>query len=80
MDAVGATIACLEHPVPLLPLPTLPSFLPSSALPPITHPHQFFLYCVTLVVVAVPEGLPLAVTISLAYSMRQMMDDQCFVR
>ncbi|KXZ55354.1 hypothetical protein GPECTOR_3g484 [Gonium pectorale] len=43
-------------------------------------PVQFFLYCVTIVVVAVPEGLPLAVTISLAYSMRQMMDDQCFVR
>ena len=30
-------------------------------------PVQFFLYGVTIVVVAVPEGLPLAVTISLAY-------------
>lgn len=31
-------------------------------------------------VVAVPEGLPLAVTISLAYSMKQMMQDANFVR
>jgi calcium-translocating P-type ATPase len=34
----------------------------------------------TIVVVAVPEGLPLAVTISLAYSMHQMMADNNFVR
>jgi magnesium-transporting ATPase (P-type) len=31
-------------------------------------------------VVAVPEGLPLAVTISLAYSMGKMMRDNNFVR
>eukprot|EP00193_Tetraselmis_chui_P001343 CAMPEP_0177757266 /NCGR_PEP_ID=MMETSP0491_2-20121128/3551_1 /TAXON_ID=63592 /ORGANISM="Tetraselmis chuii, Strain PLY429" /LENGTH=954 /DNA_ID=CAMNT_0019272905 /DNA_START=321 /DNA_END=3185 /DNA_ORIENTATION=+ len=41
---------------------------------------DFFLYAVTIVVVAVPEGLPLAVTISLAYSMRKMMADNNFVR
>lgn len=29
---------------------------------------------------AVPEGLPLAVTISLAYSMKKMLIDQNFVR
>eukprot|EP01127_Copromyxa_protea_P020598 TRINITY_DN6911_c0_g1_i4.p1 TRINITY_DN6911_c0_g1~~TRINITY_DN6911_c0_g1_i4.p1 ORF type:complete len:1053 (-),score=180.11 TRINITY_DN6911_c0_g1_i4:446-3577(-) len=39
-----------------------------------------FIVAVTIVVVAVPEGLPLAVTISLAYSMKQMLDDQNFVR
>lgn len=39
-----------------------------------------FTLAVTIVVVAVPEGLPLAVTISLAYSMHKMMDDQNFVR
>ena len=33
-------------------------------------PLQFFIFAVTIVVVAVPEGLPLAVTISLAYSMK----------
>lgn len=45
---------------------------------PTTGPQWFevldmFLYAVTIIVVAVPEGLPLAVTISLAYSMRKMM-------
>lgn len=40
----------------------------------------FFIQAVTIIVVAVPEGLPLAVTISLAYSMRQMMSDQNLVR
>ncbi|KAJ3676858.1 hypothetical protein LUZ60_002582 [Juncus effusus] len=35
---------------------------------------------VTIVVVAVPEGLPLAVTLTLAYSMRKMMSDKALVR
>ncbi|KAG6503735.1 calcium-transporting ATPase 5, plasma membrane-type-like [Zingiber officinale] len=35
---------------------------------------------VTIVVVAVPEGLPLAVTLTLAYSMRKMMTDKALVR
>ncbi|XP_057504066.1 calcium-transporting ATPase 10, plasma membrane-type-like isoform X2 [Actinidia eriantha] len=35
---------------------------------------------VTIVVVAVPEGLPLAVTLTLAYSMRKMMQDKALVR
>ncbi|KAF2309916.1 hypothetical protein GH714_005605 [Hevea brasiliensis] len=35
---------------------------------------------VTIVVVAVPEGLPLAVTLTLAYSMRKMMADRALVR
>lgn len=43
-------------------------------------PIEFFLFAVTIVVVAVPEGLPLAVTISLAYSMKKMMKDNNFVR
>jgi Ca2+-transporting ATPase len=41
---------------------------------------EFFLYGVTIVVVAVPEGLPLAVTIALAYGMKKMMKDNNFVR
>lgn len=41
---------------------------------------QFFIIAVTIVVVAVPEGLPLAVTISLAYSMKQMFKDNNLVR
>jgi Ca2+-transporting ATPase len=41
---------------------------------------QFLLIAVTIVVVAVPEGLPLAVTISLAYSMKKMLADMNLVR
>jgi P-type E1-E2 ATPase len=40
----------------------------------------YFIVSVTILVVAVPEGLPLAVTISLAYSMRKMMKDNNLVR
>ncbi|GER26956.1 calcium-transporting ATPase 8 family protein [Striga asiatica] len=39
-----------------------------------------FTVAVTIVVVAVPEGLPLAVTLTLAYSMRKMMADKALVR
>ena len=35
---------------------------------------------VAIVVVAVPEGLPLAVMISLAYSVKKMLMDQNFVK
>ncbi|KAF7848109.1 hypothetical protein BT93_L2287 [Corymbia citriodora subsp. variegata] len=35
---------------------------------------------VTIVVVTIPEGLPLAVTLTLAYSMKRMMADQAMVR
>jgi Ca2+-transporting ATPase len=41
---------------------------------------EFFIVAVTIFVVAVPEGLPLAVTISLAYSMKQMLSDNNLVR
>lgn len=36
--------------------------------------------CVTLIVVAVPEGLPMAVTLSLAYSMHRMLKTNNLVR
>lgn len=39
-----------------------------------------FIIGVTVLVVAVPEGLPLAVTLSLAYSVRKMMHDNNLVR
>ncbi|CAH8585705.1 unnamed protein product [Schistosoma rodhaini] len=47
------------------------------------HLHQFVQFIiigVTVLVVAVPEGLPLAVTISLAYSVKKMMKDNNLVR
>ena len=40
----------------------------------------FFIIGVTVLVVAVPEGLPLAVTIALAYSVKKMMKDNNLVR
>jgi Ca2+-transporting ATPase len=44
------------------------------------HALNAFIIGVTIVVVAVPEGLPLAVTISLAYSTKQMLTDQNLIR
>ncbi|KAL4396657.1 hypothetical protein AHAS_Ahas01G0113800 [Arachis hypogaea] len=41
---------------------------------------EFFAIAVTIVVVAVPEGLPLAVTLSLAFAMKKMMNDKALVR
>ena len=40
----------------------------------------FLLVGLTIIVVAIPEGLPLAVTISLAYSVRKMLKDNNFVK
>ena len=41
---------------------------------------DYILVAVTIVVVAVPEGLPLAVMIALAYSVRKMLKDKNFVK
>ncbi|XP_069142494.1 plasma membrane calcium-transporting ATPase 2-like isoform X2 [Argopecten irradians] len=41
---------------------------------------SYFIIGVTVLVVAVPEGLPLAVTLALAYSVRKMMHDNNLVR
>jgi magnesium-transporting ATPase (P-type) len=41
---------------------------------------SFLIIGITIIVVAVPEGLPLAVIISLAYSVRKMLDEKNFVK
>lgn len=41
---------------------------------------NFFAIAVTILVVAVPEGLPLAVTLSLAFAMKKLMNDRALVR
>ncbi|BCM92279.1 calcium-transporting ATPase 1 [Abditibacteriota bacterium] len=51
-----------------LPLPIIQQFL------------SFFMIAVTIIVVAVPEGLAMSVTLSLAYSMRRMTATNCLVR
>ena len=46
----------------------------------LTYFLQTLMIAVTLVVVSVPEGLPMAVTLSLAYSMRRMLKTNNLVR
>ncbi|XP_066364831.1 probable calcium-transporting ATPase 6, plasma membrane-type isoform X2 [Miscanthus floridulus] len=41
---------------------------------------NYFAIAVTIIVVAVPEGLPLAVTLSLAFAMQKLMNDKALVR
>lgn len=41
---------------------------------------QYLIIAVTVVVVSIPEGLPLAVTLTLAYSMKAMHKDKILVR
>lgn len=41
---------------------------------------EYLINSVTIVVVAIPEGLPLAITLGLAFAMRKMMADQNLVR
>jgi len=41
---------------------------------------NYMIISITIIVVAVPEGLPLAVTISLAFSVMKMKDEKNLVR
>ena len=41
---------------------------------------EYFILALTVVVVAIPEGLPLAVTLSLAFSVKKMLVDNNLVR
>ena len=50
-----------------------------------SHKHiglflSYLMLAVTLIVVAVPEGLPLAVTLSLAFSVKQMLKEKNLVK
>ena len=57
-----------------------PSYVQFHLLPFIAYLLQTLMIAVTLVVVSVPEGLPMAVTLSLAYSMRRMLKTNNLVR
>lgn len=41
---------------------------------------RFFMLGVTIIVVGVPEGLPLAVMMSLAFAVKKLLEDQNFVK
>ena len=59
-------------------LPADPSrWLPAEAGVELLH---YFMIAVTIIVVAVPEGLAMSVTLSLAHSMRRLMAAQSLVR
>ena len=49
-------------------------------LPALKSTLQYFMMAVTLIVVAVPEGLPMSVTLSLALNMRRMLATNNLVR
>lgn len=55
-------------------------FLLGLNAPTIDQFVRYFIVAVTIVVVAVPEGLPMAVNLSLAYSMRKITADKNLVR
>lgn len=57
-----------------------PSYQEFDLMPFIAYVLQTLMIAVTLVVVSVPEGLPMAVTLSLAYSMRRMLKTNNLVR
>lgn len=57
-----------------------PSYQGFDLMPFIAYVLQTLMIAVTLVVVSVPEGLPMAVTLSLAYSMRRMLKTNNLVR
>ena len=61
-------------------LPKDPNCLPVDYIGLIKELVRFLIVAITIIVVAIPEGLPLAVTISLAYSVGKMKDENCLVR
>jgi Ca2+-transporting ATPase len=60
------------------PFSTLHTF--ADWLPALKATLQYFMMAVTLIVVAVPEGLPMSVTLSLALNMRRMLSTNNLVR
>ena len=57
-----------------------PAYHGFELMPFVAYLLQTLMIAVTLVVVSVPEGLPMAVTLSLAYSMRRMLKTNNLVR
>ena len=73
MFALGIGLGYVLHLIPASPAEWLPRAVGEEFL-------MYFMIAVTLIVVAVPEGLAMAVTLSLAYSMRKLMADNNLVK
>ena len=71
--ALGIGIGYVTGLLPQSPEPWLPADAGHDFL-------TYFMIAVTIIVVAVPEGLPMSVTLSLAYSMRKMTASNNLVR
>jgi Ca2+-transporting ATPase len=74
--AVMAVGVAIGWPAGLLPK-SVPDWLPADAAEEFL---AYFMIAVTIIVVAVPEGLAMSVTLSLAYSMRKMTATNNLVR
>ena len=74
MAAAGATFVAMMF----IKLVIQPDYLQEISV--FSYALEAFIIGVTIVVVAVPEGLPLAVTISLAFSTKKMLADQNLIR
>lgn len=84
LERLGRLISWLSYTVAaLVVVGRIADFLltePYSTMTFIAYCLQTVMIAVTLIVVAVPEGLPMAVTLSLAYSMRRMLKTHNLVR
>lgn len=84
LERLGSLISKLSYLIAsLVVVARLADFLltqPFSLVSFIAYVLQTVMIAVTLIVVAVPEGLPMAVTLSLAYSMRRMLKTNNLVR
>lgn len=74
MGAAGATFIAMMF----IKIVIQPAYLKDITI--FSYALEAFIIGVTIVVVAVPEGLPLAVTISLAFSTKKMLADQNLIR
>jgi Ca2+ transporting ATPase len=80
MYAAGLTFICMLGHI-IHDAYTTGSFLETIlTLHTLNHLVEAFIIAVSIIVVAVPEGLPLAVTIALAYSVGKMKDENNLVR
>ena len=77
---VGISLAIVTFVALLVKVMIIGDLLRSDWLTIATEVLQYFMVAVTLIVVAVPEGLPMSVTLSLAVNMRRMLRTNNLVR